>query len=119
MIRAKDQRKPQRVELVLPLSREDLLHTQKVDDSIRRLSERPFITEPDGLLFRQWTPRHRSGTCIKQLVLPHNCREQVLKLAHPVPSAGHLGRKKNISKDFTMLLLANNAQRGSKLVPKL
>ena len=80
---------------------------QREDDSlqaIRRLVERPsqlpqpFIKKPDGLIFRQWTPRGRPGASIKQLVLPHNCREQVLKLAHSVHLAGHLGRKKTLAR---------------------
>ena len=48
----------------------------------------------DGLLYRKWRP-HGSAegdlrTC-KQLVLPQQCRQQVLRLAHDVPMAGHMG----------------------------
>lgn len=31
---------------------------------------------------------------IEQLVLPQRCRTTVLRLAHSIPLAGHLGRKK-------------------------
>ena len=39
------------------------------------------------MLFRYWR-----GT--KQLVIPVSLRANVLKIAHDVPTAGHLGRKK-------------------------
>ena len=110
LVRGKDQRRPQRVDLEPPLSRDDLLRTQNEDDSLQAIREpaekplqlrQPFIREPDGLLSRQWTPRYRSSgeaASIKQLVLPCDCREQVLKLAHSVPLAGHLGRKKTLAR---------------------
>ena len=48
----------------------------------------------NGLLYRKW---RQSGstegdvrTC-KQLVLPQQCRQQVLRLVHDVPMAGHMG----------------------------
>lgn len=45
----------------------------------------------DGLLYRQLNTDHRS---YEQLVLPTQCRQTVLRLAHNIPMAGHLGRKK-------------------------
>ena len=54
----------------------------------------------DGLLYRKWRPEVSSEgdvrTC-KQLVLPQQCRQAVLQLAHDVPMAGHMGitRTKN------------------------
>ena len=48
----------------------------------------------DGLLYRKWRPDGSAEgdlrTC-KQLVLPQQCRQQVLRLAHDVPLAGHMG----------------------------
>ena len=48
----------------------------------------------DGLLYRKWRPDGSAEgdvrTC-KQLVLPQQCRQQVLRLAHDVPMAGHMG----------------------------
>ena len=48
----------------------------------------------DGLLFRHWHPRGKQGSDVRaceQLVLPKECRSLVLRLAHDVPLAGHLG----------------------------
>ena len=46
-------------------------------------------------MYRRWTPRGRSSTFqVEQLVLPTRCRVMVLKLAHDVPSGGHLGRER-------------------------
>ena len=48
----------------------------------------------DGLLYRKWRPEGSTEgdvrTC-KQLVLPQQCRLPVLRLAHDVPMAGHMG----------------------------
>ena len=48
----------------------------------------------DGLLYRKWRPDGSAEgdvrTC-KQLVLLQQCRQQVLRLAHDVPMAGHIG----------------------------
>ena len=53
----------------------------------------------DDLLYRRWIPPGRGGEegeelAVDQLVLPTQCREIVLKLAHSIPLAGHLGRDK-------------------------
>lgn len=48
----------------------------------------------NGLLYRKWRPQGTADgdvrTC-KQLVLPQQCRQPVLRLAHDVPMAGHTG----------------------------
>ena len=48
----------------------------------------------NGLLYRRWRPQGTAEgdvrTC-KQLVLPQQCRQPVLRLAHDVPMAGHMG----------------------------
>ncbi|XP_064399260.1 uncharacterized protein LOC135345747 [Halichondria panicea] len=50
----------------------------------------------DGLLYRRWIPPKQGadGVEVEQLVLPRHCREEVLKLAHSVPLAGHMGKEK-------------------------
>ena len=50
----------------------------------------------DGLLFRRWVPhgRDREDMAVEQLVLPKSCRGTVMGLAHSIPLAGHLGKKK-------------------------
>ena len=51
--------------------------------------------EREGLLYRRWTPRGRDeDMAIEQLVLPTPCRKTVLQLAHELPLAGHMGKKK-------------------------
>ena len=48
----------------------------------------------EELLYRQWYPRGKTSEdvrCCEQLVLPQKCRDLVLRLAHDVPMAGHLG----------------------------
>ena len=48
----------------------------------------------NGLLYRKWRPEGTAAgdvrTC-RQLVLPWQCRQAVLQLAHDVPMAGHMG----------------------------
>ena len=49
----------------------------------------------DGVLYRQWKPRKpRQHETVEQIVLPAQCRQMVMKLAHDRPTGGHLGRKK-------------------------
>ena len=48
----------------------------------------------EGLLHRQWHPQGTSPGDVRsceQLVLPRACRSLVLRLAHDIPMAGHLG----------------------------
>lgn len=49
-----------------------------------------------GLIYRRWIPPGRDGEdmAVDQLVLPVQCRKSVLKVAHEIPFAGHMGRKK-------------------------
>lgn len=48
----------------------------------------------NGLIYRQWTPKDRTTpeTVVEQLVLPACYRKEVMKLAHSVPLAGHMGK---------------------------
>jgi len=52
-----------------------------------------------------WTPE-KDVDSIQQLVLPKQYRQSVLKTAHSIPMAGHLGRKKNHQQSTTEILLA-------------
>ncbi len=55
----------------------------------------PNFFERDGLVYRRWVPPGREEeTAIEQIVLPKECRRTVLRMAHTIPIAGHLGRKK-------------------------
>ena len=50
----------------------------------------------DGLLYRRYHKPGNSDTStgVEQLVLPTTCRQPVMQLAHDIPMAGHLGRRK-------------------------
>ena len=54
----------------------------------------------DGLLFRRWTPPGRDveTMAVDQLVLPLQCRDTLLNLAHSTPCAGHLGKDKTTNR---------------------
>ena len=63
----------------------------------------PFFGEI-GQLYRKWescAAQDLGGTRsdgVSQLVLPRQCRHQVLQLAHTIPMAGHLGKKKTTAR---------------------
>ena len=84
---------------------EELKRLQVEDPSlaqIREYARRSEQTESearflwrDGILYRQWKPRKpKLSETIEQIVLPTQCRQMVMKLAHDQPTGGHLGRKK-------------------------
>ena len=89
---------------VQSLSREELIELQRGDDTLATIrenlkpsteAERGDFYEEDGLLYRRWIPQgHGEEMEVRQLVLPQQCRSTVLTLAHSIPLAGHLGRKK-------------------------
>ena len=88
----------------LDMGTEELKQLQQSDPSLASIREanhgeaepnKTGILEEDGLLYRQWVPHGRETTgTIYQLILPLQCRQLVLKLAHEIPMAGHLGQKK-------------------------
>ena len=90
----------------LEVSREDLVDLQETDKSLepvwRQVQENPdgvssrggFFMR-DGVLYRTWMPvGGEAWREVEQLVLPQQCRRAVLELAHSIPLAGHLGKKK-------------------------
>ena len=87
------------------LSSEEVKKLQEEDDSlsrIRQLTSGGFsdsinqaFVKRDSLYFRKWTlPGRGTKWEIKQLVVPKQCREAILKLTHGVPNADHLGKEK-------------------------
>ena len=50
----------------------------------------------EGLLYCRWEPLGNKGDeeTVEQLVLPESCRPAVLRLAHAIPLAGHMGKRK-------------------------
>ena len=90
----------------LDVSPEELRRLQDHDESLSRprliadgapsaaAGERFF--RRDGLLYRRYSPPGADSDAydIDQLVLPAPLRSTVLTLAHDIPMAGHLGKKK-------------------------
>ena len=93
----------------LDFSREELKRLQAKDTTLEQVrwyvsgKVKPPVGvsffERDGLLYRQWDAKETDGDgvrAVEQLVLPVVCRKTVLKLAHTVPLAGHLGQRKTL-----------------------
>lgn len=56
--------------------------------------ERVYFYRREGLVYHHWHPKRKEEDDVRateQLVLPTQCRPLVLRLAHDVPMAGHLG----------------------------
>lgn len=73
----------------------------KLVDETKKITERVCFYERGGLLYRKWASRkmwegsHLDGKGeIHQLVVPKVAREGLLRLAHDIPLAGHLGSEK-------------------------
>ena len=56
--------------------------------------------EKDGLVYRRWKAlkNNTEALNVEQLVLPRECREEVLRIAHDIPMAGHLGKEKTVNR---------------------
>ena len=88
------------------VSPEELRQLQKDDDSLSHVraiadgtpsaAAGEEFSYREGLLYRRYRPPGVEDEAqeIEQLVLPLQLRPAVLKLAHDIPLAGHLGRKK-------------------------
>ena len=82
---------------------EELRKLQDDDESLRRITDgapsaaagEQFFRR-NGLVYRRYSPPGSDDDAhsMDQLVLPTALRPAVLKLAHNIPIAGHLGRKK-------------------------
>ena len=72
-----------------------LAEAHKAADGGSSTAGRGFFKQ-NGLLYRRWTPPGRDCELmsVDQLVLPLQCRQAVLKLAHSIPVAGHFGKTK-------------------------
>ena len=109
LVRAKDQ--PMRKNSpghTLNMTREDLQHLQEQDETLSELRAMAEMEEGkddanvfwrNGLLYFRRSQHQRSLQDSDSLiVLPKMCRRGVLELAHSVPMAGHLGRKKTTTR---------------------
>ena len=67
---------------------------QTANSDVVSSTDKPYYWQ-DGLLYHQWRPHgDETDIVVNQLVLPQQCREKVLSLAHSIPLAGHLGKEK-------------------------
>ena len=49
----------------------------------------------DGVIYRRWNPAGQGDKAVQdQIVVPRDYRMKIMAVAHSVPMAGHLGRKK-------------------------
>ncbi|KAK0144590.1 Retrovirus-related Pol polyprotein from transposon 412 [Merluccius polli] len=95
------------------LSHHTLVVEQSKDPTLSSLREAAVTCEEigtmaegfyfrDAVLMRKWRPPERPATdewsVFEQIVLPQGYREDVLRLAHETPLAGHLGIRKTQAK---------------------
>ena len=57
-----------------------------------------FMKKTNGLLYRHWHPREGEEFGIKQLIVLKQHRVTVLQVAHEIPLARHMGKKKTINR---------------------
>lgn len=92
------------------VSREDLIRLQRADETLKPL----FVMASDelkadegrsgyamvhGVLVRYWCDRAiPQGLGITQVVVPVQLRQKVLRVAHDIPAAGHLGTQKTLDR---------------------
>ena len=94
-------------------TRGDLVRAQQGDPSVKKLydgaiTQEEMVNEAEGfyltndVLMRKWRarecPADQEWKVLYQVVLPPCYREDILKLAHDVPTAGHLGSRKTQAK---------------------
>jgi hypothetical protein len=91
------------------VSRLDLINLQRTDSSLVDLmqlanvapdkSDRSFYAIQNDVLVRHWRDRFRpEGMEVTQVVVPVQLRQRLLKVAHDIPSSGHLGTQKTIDR---------------------
>ena len=83
----------QRAGLNIPV--DQFCELQEGDPSLERYTKgggKGNCFKQNGLWYRTWTPKPYRGYSVNQLLLPGQCRQKVLQLAHSIPPAGHMGR---------------------------
>ena len=106
--RAKDKPKTAKKDVSeLIINRTELQRLQESDETlaeVRKASLEGSIRKgkiylwKDGLLYCKKSNVKSEYPEKEQIILPRSCRKAVLQLAHSVPTAGHLGRKKTIER---------------------
>jgi len=66
---------------------------QKQDTKLNEAETGTQIISKDGILYRQ-VQKPGMYEPIEQLIVPKQCRTEVVKIAHDIPLSGHLGKKK-------------------------
>ncbi|XP_067939845.1 LOW QUALITY PROTEIN: uncharacterized protein [Watersipora subatra] len=96
----------------IEVNREDLIKSQREDDSLKRLydateaitkgkQQTRFMVKKD-ILYREYHhPGYNSGQPIKQVVVPKTLRVAVMRHAHNSLLSGHLGIRKTIDRILT------------------
>ena len=64
----------------------------------RKGSSKGSCFKQNGLWYHKWTPKPYRGYSVNQLLLPVQCRQKVLQLAHSIPLAGHMGRDRTLQR---------------------
>ena len=77
-----------------------LTHARQVADGKPSTAAGIGFFRREGILYRKYQPPGTTNEddATDQLVLPIQCRQSVLQLAHNIPLAGHLGRRKTASR---------------------
>ena len=78
------------------MSRQQLIQAQNKDTEIQQWleGERPcYKKKITGVWCRGWIPKGRSAEACDQIIIHKSLRADILKLAHYLPKAGHLGRE--------------------------
>ena len=94
-----------REECALDVNQQDLRGMQQEDETLKVIRE-SIVEKPNGqffsrqgILYRKARPsKDAPDDDVEQLVLPRSVRRTVLELAHSIPMAGHLGRKKTLER---------------------
>ena len=91
-----DKPSPEQRSVKLQDADESLSRPRSIADGAPSAAAGENFFRRDGLLYRRYSPPGADSDAhdIEQLVLPTELRPTVLKLAHDVPMAGHLGKKK-------------------------
>ncbi|XP_006813838.1 uncharacterized protein LOC100371911 [Saccoglossus kowalevskii] len=96
-------------EIKTDFSHSSLVEQQEADCTLKELmasalSENEAENLPkccymkDGVLMRKWrppsSPADEDWTVVHQIVVPHSYQHEILRIAHSIPVAGHLGIRK-------------------------
>ena len=86
--------------LTLTLRKDQLVILQQKDETLAEIRDKVRTDPPkretgyfisEGLIHRRYFKQSESRPYIDQLVVPKECRNDLLMLAHTIPLAGHLG----------------------------